>query len=85
MMPPAASRPPVTPSPAPVTKPAVRPTLAIQIEAGNVVTAVPRNMAAIGAVAHSGEVSIPPARLPTVITSTETVWKSACAEASSST
>ena len=43
-------------------------------EAGNVVIAVPRNMVAIGSVAHSALLAIcVPASPPTVITSTEAV------------
>jgi lactoylglutathione lyase len=52
----------------------------IHVEAGKVVVAVPRNIAAMGMVASSGrEAIIPPARAPTVITMTEAVWNSACA------
>ena len=70
----AAASPPATPSSAPSTKPARLPTRVIQIEAGKVVTAVPRNIAAIGMVASSGRGAIwPPASPPTVITMTDTV------------
>jgi hypothetical protein len=55
--------------------------LAIQRDAGKVAAAVPRNIVAIGSVPDVGEVAIYiPANPPTVITMTETVWKSACAQ-----
>ena len=74
------------PSSAPVMKPMRRPTRVIHMDAGKVMIAVPRNMPAIGIVASSGlGVICAPARPPTVITRTETVWKSACAVARSST
>lgn len=68
-MPSAAVTPPMPPSSAPTTNPLRRPTFAIQADAGNVETAVPRNMDAIGAVANSGLVAIwLPAKPPTVMT-----------------
>ena len=50
----------------------VRPTRVIHIEAGTVDTAVPRNIAVIGAVTHSGDgARMLPARPPMVITNLE--------------
>ena len=73
-MPKAPTTPPAVPSTAPATKPARRPARAIHIDAGTVASAVPRNIEAIGAVAHRGSVAIwLPASPPTVITRTETV------------
>ena len=73
-MPSPATSPPAAPVDAPATNPTRRPTFDIQIEAGNVAAAVPRNMAAIGNVAYSGDEAIwPPARPPTVMTRTDAV------------
>ena len=56
------------------------------MDAGNMATAVPRNMLAMGVVANSGrEERWLPAKPPTVITSTETVWNKAWAMARMST
>lgn len=78
--------PPGVPKAAPARKPIRRPTRAIHIEVGTVAIAVPRNIDAIGAVAQSGEgASVAPAGPPIVMTSTEAVWNSACAEAGTTT
>src|SRR3546814_537716 len=85
-MPQAPTRPPATPSVVPIRNPARRPARAIHIEAGNIIVAVPRNMVAMGSVAQRGDAAIcPPARPPTVITITDTIWNRACAQARIST
>src|SRR5688500_10749935 len=67
-------------------KPGRRPERAIQIDAGTIVATVPRNIEAMGAVARSWTLAVwAPASPPTVITSVDAVWTSACAAARSST
>ena len=69
--------PPSTPKKAPNRKPLRRPICAINIEAGNIIKAVPKNIEAMGSVESVGVFAIcAPAKPPMVMTMTETVWKS---------
>ncbi len=70
----AAIIPPITPKKAPKRKPLRRPTCAINIDAGNIIKAVPKNIDAMGKVASIGVLEIfAPAKPPIVMTMIDTV------------